>query len=232
MKPAAAKVPRRATRIAIARRQDLTDAAIRSIAAVGYGDTTVQSICAEAGFSRGLIGHYFAGKEELLLNAVRQVARELEDATRVVVDQAGPGALDRLHAVVKASFSPPSFTAERVSVWVALAGAARWSPPLAQVYRELWRGYRAAIARLMARAVEETGVAIDAGQAALAFSRLIEGCYIGSAVDPADVSRQAAEAACHAFLRAMFRAGELIPEPASAPAAPRGRTSPRRSPRA
>jgi TetR/AcrR family transcriptional regulator, transcriptional repressor of bet genes len=192
------------SRISQERRRDLIDAAISSIAAVGYNDVTVQSICEAAGFSRGLIGHYFAGKDELLLHAVRQVAQELEEATRAAVEAVGPNALERLHAVVEASFSEPSFTAERVSVWVALAGTARWSPPLAEVYRELWRSYRAAIQRLMLRAAEERGVTLDADRAALTFSRLIEGFYIGWADDPVAVTPAGAKAACHEFLELRF----------------------------
>jgi TetR/AcrR family transcriptional regulator, transcriptional repressor of bet genes len=193
------------SRISQERRRDLIDAAISSIAAVGYNDVTVQSICEAAGFSRGLIGHYFAGKDELLLHAVRQVAQELEQATRAAVEAVGPNALERLHAVVEASFSEPSFTVERVSVWVALAGTARWSPPLAEVYRELWRSYRAAILRLMLRAAEERGATFDAGRAALTFSRLIEGFYIGWADDPVAVTPADAKAACHEFLDLRFR---------------------------
>jgi AcrR family transcriptional regulator len=192
------------TRISEARRRDLIDAAISSIAALGYNDVTVQSICEAAGFSRGLIGHYFNGKDELLLYAVRQVARDLEEATRAAVDRAGPQALDRLHAVVDASFSPPSFTVERVSVWVALAGTARWSPPLAEVYCKLWRSYRGAIARLIRRAAEQRHLELDPARSALAFSRLIEGFYIGWADDPVAVTPAEAKAACHEFLELRF----------------------------
>jgi TetR/AcrR family transcriptional repressor of bet genes len=199
-----ARAARTPTRISEARRRDLIDAALSSIAEVGYQDVTVQSICDAAGLSRGLIGHYFAGKDELLLHAVRQVARDLEDATRATVELVGPNALARLHAVVEASFSRPSFTPERVSVWVALAGTARWSPPLAEVYRELWRSYRAAIGRLMARAAEERGIAVDADRAALTFSRLVEGFYIGWADDPMAVTPDAAKAACHEYLDLRF----------------------------
>src|SRR5260221_13480541 len=64
---------RKPSRIAQERKQDLIEAAIRNIADHGYDAVTVATICEEAGFSRGLIGHYFSGKDELLLEAVQEV---------------------------------------------------------------------------------------------------------------------------------------------------------------
>ena len=42
-----------------------------SIAARGFNNSTVQTICDEAGLSRGLISHYFKGKDEVLYAMVR-----------------------------------------------------------------------------------------------------------------------------------------------------------------
>ena len=57
---------RKPSRLAAERKRDLIEAAIRDITAHGYDAVTVTTICEEAGFSRGLIGHYFSGKEEIL----------------------------------------------------------------------------------------------------------------------------------------------------------------------
>jgi AcrR family transcriptional regulator len=200
-----ARRPRRRSRISDERRRDLIDAAIRSISEVGYNEVTVQSICEAAGFSRGLIGHYFTGKDELLLEAVRQVARELGDAMRAAIRAAGPDPYDRLHAVVRASFTPPGFTPEKASVWVALTGTARWSPSLAEIYRSLWRSYRQGIARQMTRVAEQRGVSIDADRAALMFTQMVEGFWVGWTADPVAIEPDAAEVACHAFLDLLLR---------------------------
>lgn len=197
--------PRGASRISEDRRQELIDAAIRSISEIGYNDVTVQSICEEAGFSRGLIGHYFSGKDELLLEAVRKVADELGAATRATVRVAGTDPIDRLHAIVVASFRPPGFSAEKAAVWAALAGTARWSPSLAEIYRNLWSGYRKAIARLLVRAAEQRGLSLDPDRSALLFSQMIEGFWIGLTADPLAIKPDAAEAACHAFLDMLLR---------------------------
>jgi AcrR family transcriptional regulator len=68
---------RKPSRMAEVRRRDLIDAAIGDIATPGYDAVAVATIGERAGFSRGLIGHYFAGKDDLLLEAVMRVAADL-----------------------------------------------------------------------------------------------------------------------------------------------------------
>jgi AcrR family transcriptional regulator len=139
------------TAIAVERRRELQEAAIRCIAEKGYANVTVAIICDEAGFSRGLIGHYFKGKDDLVLEAINTFAAELAAATRSAVEAAGSDPANRLHAVVKSSFSPPGFSPQKAAVWAALAGSAKWSEPLSETYKELWRDYRVGISGLFER---------------------------------------------------------------------------------
>ncbi len=191
---------RKPSRIALERRRNLIDAAIRNIAAQGYDSVTIATICEEAGFSRGLIGHYFTGKDDLLLEAVRTVAAELGTAIRQATNSAGPDPAARLHALIQASFTPPGFTPEKVAVWVSLTGAARWSPALGEVYRAIWRDYRAGVGRLLARAAKAADVELDPVRTALTFSQLVEGLWVGWAADPEAVSPETAEDCCHRYL--------------------------------
>jgi AcrR family transcriptional regulator len=186
--------------IAVERRSDLQEAAIRCIAEKGYAAVTVAMICDDAGFSRGLIGHYFKGKDELVLEAISRSTAQLAEATRRGVEAAGTDPVDRLHAVVRSSFSPPGFTANQAAVWTALASNARWSPPLGAMYRQLWRDYRAGIAGLFERAAAQRHRSIDAKAAALLFERTIEGFWIGWVADPTMMSVAEAEGACHALV--------------------------------
>jgi TetR/AcrR family transcriptional regulator, transcriptional repressor of bet genes len=191
---------RKPSRIAQERRRNLIDAAIRDIASQGYEAVTITTICEEAGFSRGLIGHYFTGKDDLLLEAVKTVAAELGAAIREAASSAGSDPAARLHALIRASFTPPGFTPEKVAVWVSFTGAARWSPALAEVYREIWRDYRAGVSRLMARAAKSADIKIDPERTALTLSQLIEGLWIGWAADAESVTPAAAEDCCHSYV--------------------------------
>lgn len=197
---------RKPSTTALKRRRDLQDAAIQAIAQYGVSSVTVSMICEMAGFSRGLIGHYFKGKDDLLLEAISRLSTQLAEANREAANAAGPDPVKRLHAIIRSSFSSPAFTRERVLVWVALVGSAPWSPSLARIYRDLWRKYRTGIARLLRRAADERNVDIDADLAALAFSQTIEGFWVGWAADPTSVNKSKAEAACHHMLEGLLKA--------------------------
>ena len=136
----------------------------------------------------------------MLLAAVRTVASELGDAIAAATSAAGPDPAARLHALIEASFTPPGFTPEKVAVWVSLTGTARWSPALGDIYRAIWRDYRAGVGRLLSRAAETAGVKIDPERTALSFSQMVEGLWIGWAADPEAVTPAAAEECCHRYL--------------------------------
>jgi TetR/AcrR family transcriptional repressor of bet genes len=186
------------------KRQEFVDAVMRSIAENGYKDLTVATICEAGGFSRGLISHYFPGKDALLLHAVRELAKDFENATRAAAAGAGPDPFDRLHAVLAASFREPVFTPERVLVWVALASTSHWSPELADVYRKLYRPYHRGLARLLKKAGDDRGVRINSERLAVTLTQLVEGLWSGWAADPKTVSVREAEAACHDLLNAFL----------------------------
>lgn len=190
------------------KRQEFVVAVMKAIAEHGYKDVTVATICEAAGFSRGLIGHYFSGKDALLLHAVSEVAKDFENATRSAADAAGPEPLDRLRAIVSASFHPPVFTPERVLVWVALASTSHWSPDLAEIYRKLNRPYRRGLAHLMQRAAQARDLKINADRLAITLMQLTEGLWSGWAADPKTISAAEGEAACHDLLDAFFPPGQ------------------------
>jgi TetR/AcrR family transcriptional repressor of bet genes len=93
------------TKTIMARRLDLIQGTIRSIATLGYNNSTVQTICEAAGLSRGLIGHYFKGKDDLLLEAFRYLVGRADEETRTAVRAVGNDPLHRLLAATEATFN-------------------------------------------------------------------------------------------------------------------------------
>ena len=55
----------------------LVASARRAFAEHGYGDTSMDALCAEAGVTRGALYHHFGGKEGLLEAVVRQIDCEI-----------------------------------------------------------------------------------------------------------------------------------------------------------
>jgi AcrR family transcriptional regulator len=59
------------------RRAQLTRAAYKVVGQKGYYDFTVRDIAREAGLSTGLVHYYFKNKEDLLLNLLKEINRNM-----------------------------------------------------------------------------------------------------------------------------------------------------------
>ncbi|MBQ1091924.1 TetR/AcrR family transcriptional regulator [Streptomyces sp. B93] len=64
-------------------RQKLLRAALDSFSERPYAEVTVGDIARSAGVAHGLLSHHFNGKDGLFAEAVREMDRQLRDATRV-----------------------------------------------------------------------------------------------------------------------------------------------------
>lgn len=83
------------TFIEMARRAQIVDAAIKTIAEEGYAGASLARIAERARISRGLISYHFAGKEELLSELVRSVIEQARDymIPRITAESTGQGML-------------------------------------------------------------------------------------------------------------------------------------------
>ena len=196
------------TKTIIARRQDLIRGTIKSVARLGYDRSTVQTICEAAELSRGLVGHYFASKDDLLVEAFRFLTEQLGEETRRVVRAVGDDPLQRLLAVVSVTFREPMADKEKAPVWLAFWGIARWRPELLNIHRELWRSYRRWIQHLIHSAARERGLKIDARRAAITFSQLIDGLWIGWIMDDEIYGPQEAEEILRDWVLNLFAQAE------------------------
>jgi len=81
------------TFIETARRAQIVDAAIETIAEVGYARASLGRIAERAGISRGLISYHFAGKEELISEIVRALIEQSRAymLPRITAESTGPG---------------------------------------------------------------------------------------------------------------------------------------------
>ena len=53
------------------RREELARAAVRAIDRLGLEGATMREIAKEAGYSTGILGHYFESKDDIVLGALR-----------------------------------------------------------------------------------------------------------------------------------------------------------------
>lgn len=182
------------------RRQQIVEAALRCLAKGGFGAFTVSEICAEAGISHGLINHYFASKEELLVTAYRRVTDRLAQWTRLTLAKSGRAPADKLRAMVEASFAEEIFNEENLAIWLALWGQVRNHPELRAAHNELYDGYRAVVTRQIESVAQERRRAVEAAPLALALTALIDGLWLEWCLDPTVFSPEEARQTCYRLL--------------------------------
>lgn len=64
-----------------ARRDDVLEATWRVIAREGYAKTTIRKIAQEAGYSHGVLGHYFDNKHDILVSALLLCHQRVRERT-------------------------------------------------------------------------------------------------------------------------------------------------------
>ncbi|MGH2894427.1 MAG: TetR/AcrR family transcriptional regulator [Solirubrobacteraceae bacterium] len=114
-----------------ARRAQIIDAAIDTLAEVGYARASLGRIAERIGISRALISYHFAGKEELFTEIVRGVLEQSRAymGPRVMAETSGPA---MLHAYIESNLV---FIREHRNALIAIVEIARTrvaaeTPPL------------------------------------------------------------------------------------------------------
>ncbi|PJI92552.1 TetR family transcriptional regulator [Yoonia maricola] len=99
------------------RRAALVKATIDEIGAVGNLDVTVSNIAKRAGMSSALAHHYFGGKEQIFLAAMRHTLALYAQDVRTALKEAS-GRKARLEAIIRAGFISSNFQPEVIAAWL------------------------------------------------------------------------------------------------------------------
>ena len=150
------------------RRLALVKATIDEVGTQGSLDVTVAQIARRAGMSSALAHHYFGGKEDMFLAAMRHTLALYGAEVRGALLMADTP-LDRTRAVIRAGFSPTSFRPEVVAAWLNFWVLARTLPGarrLLVIYQgrlrsNLTHGLRPLVGERAPQVAEVLGAMID-----------------------------------------------------------------------
>lgn len=166
------------------RRKALIEATIAEIGEIGSLNVTVAKIAHRAGVSSALAHHYFGGKDQILLAAMRSIlARFGENVKKQMSGTQTP--VQRLEAIIAASFHEENFRPEVVASWLTfyvLAQTSRDAQRLLQVYsRRLQSNLVYDLCKLTDRA--------KAQRIANGLASIIDGFYIRQALQKPNSDR-------------------------------------------
>lgn len=124
--PASQRPPRTMSREA--RRTQLIESTIETLAARGYSRATLTEVARTAGLSHGLVLFHFETKEKLLAETLNYLAEEYRQNWTEALEKVRDDPAEQLNALIEADFHPSICTPSRLAAWCSFWGEAQSRP--------------------------------------------------------------------------------------------------------
>jgi AcrR family transcriptional regulator len=140
-------------------RRRLLDAAVGSLAEIGWSATTVAVVAARAGVSRGAAQHYFPTREMLFEAVIDHITEQRLAELRLAADRLpeGSGRTEAVLEAIVAMYTGPLFRAA-LQVWTAASSQDALRARLVPLEAELGRRTHAVAVRLLQADESAAGV--------------------------------------------------------------------------
>ncbi len=200
-----AAVKSRRTASKEARRQQLIEATIKCISKRGIGSTTLGDVAKEAGLSQGIVNLHFKSKDNLFNETLRYLAEEYKSLFEKTLDRAGPGAADKLLALMELDLKPSVCDQKKLAVWFGFWGEVKAMPTYRTMCNEYDRGYDRAIEQLCKEIIGQGKYQnVSAKNVAEILSSLTNGLWLSCLISPKSWDRHAALESVKGYLRTVF----------------------------
>jgi TetR/AcrR family transcriptional regulator, transcriptional repressor of bet genes len=161
-----------------ARRAQLIEATIETLAARGYARLTLTDVARTAGLSHGLVLFHFQTKERLLAETLSFLAEEYRANWQSALAQVGKAPADQLNALIQADFAPAICTPSRLAAWCSFWGEAQSRPLYQAACGDKDRAYNAQLEDICQRLSDLGGYGHDAVRIARVIRVTIEGTWL------------------------------------------------------
>jgi len=187
------------------RRQQLIDATMKCIARKGMGSTTLGDVAREAGLSQGIINLHFESKDNLLKETLRYLADEYKAQFDKTLEKSGPGAADKLLALMELDLRPSICDRRKIAVWFAFWGEVRSRPTYRKICDESDTYYDAVVENLAATIITEGRYKdVQASATAMGLMSMTNGLWLSCLISPSSFDRHKAMGAVNTYLQAVF----------------------------
>jgi len=187
------------------RREQLIDATMKCIARKGMGSTTLADVAGEAGLSQGIVNLHFESKENLLNETLRYLADEYKAQFNKTYEKSGPGAAEKLRALVELDLRPAICDRRKVAVWFAFWGEVTSRPTYRKICDERDQYYDDIVENLAGQIIADGGYkGITAESVAIVLTSMTNGLWLSCLISPASFDRHKAMVAVLEYLRGVF----------------------------
>ncbi len=161
-----------------ARRQQLIEATIETLAERGFSRTTLTAVARTAGLSHGLVLFHFETKEKLLAETLAYLGEGYRANWTAALAAAGPDAAQQLNALIEADFDLKVFNQSRLAAWCAFWGEAQSRPLYQETCGSKDEDYNHTLEAICQRLIDEGGYAGSAVRLARIIRVTIEGVWL------------------------------------------------------
>ena len=197
--------PEANTRIQAARRRQLIEATLSSIAEVGLSNVTLAKVAGHAGLTAAMVNFHFSGKESLLLETLRFVSTEFQKAFEDAMRRAGDDPVQALENIVETNFDMELSDPRRLAVWYAFWGERRARVDYQDICGAHDQAYEDCIIGLFRQLVEMEGKpGMDAEALAQGFMGLLDYMWQALMADDTLAGRANRAALCRNFLKSVL----------------------------
>jgi betaine-aldehyde dehydrogenase len=184
-----------------ARRVQLVEVTIDSLAEVGFVGTTLAEIARRADVSPGLVAHYFGDKDGLLEAAFRTLTRSLAARMRARLALAGTPR-GRVQAVIDTTLAPEEFDRRSGTAWLAFWGQVLHMQGLKRVQT----AYQRRMLSNLRSALRSIIPGEDARSLAAMIAAMIDGVWLRAALSEwQEADSETARALLTAFVEARLK---------------------------
>lgn len=191
---------------AAASRDRLIEATIVCMARYGHAGVTVEKITDAAGLSRGLVGHHFGSKRQLLVEAFQRLADE-ERAAFAVRSAEDGDPLAALRGIIAREFREELAAPERAHAWFGFWQAALGDPDLREINERVYAEERERFGELFHAAARQLGLHIDHREAGNGLLALADGAWSELLMATADFTVEDALALCEQYIDMVLQRG-------------------------
>jgi TetR/AcrR family transcriptional repressor of bet genes len=178
---------------------------MKCIARKGMSSTTLGDVASEAGLSQGIVNLHFKSKDNLLAETLRYLADEYKAQFNKAYEKSGPGAADKLRALVELDLRPSICDRRKVAVWFAFWGEVQSRPVYRKICDERDQYYDDTIERLAEEIIADgTYTGVTAQSVAMILTSMTNGLWLSCLISPATFDRRKAMDALLEYLSGIF----------------------------